>query len=369
MSRFLFKRKLCKMNDIKSSLGYSIYLENPIQSLDAFLAERSYSKVAILGDTHTLESCLPYLNLYSTHTSGFDLIEIDPGEDNKNIDICIGVWSMMQEFGLDRNSLLINLGGGVITDMGGFAASTYMRGIDFINIPTTLLAMVDASIGGKTGLDLQSYKNHLGSFNHPKGIFIIPEFLSTLHELEIKSGFAEVIKHGLIADHLHLRDALCYLDNGLPGIDVLIPQSIKIKLSIVEKDPFEKSQRKALNFGHTVGHAIESYYLQKGKLIMHGSAIAAGMMVEAYLSVLKCKMPKEDLDYILEIIPKHLEPAKLNSNMILDVIDFMRKDKKNESSDINFSLLSSIANPSINNVCTEDEISDAMLKCIHYFND
>ncbi len=357
------------MNDIRSSLGYDIFIEDPIASLDTWLEAQQYTKVAILGDTHTLEVCLPYLNLYSKHSSQYDLIEIDPGEDNKNIDICIGVWSMMQEFGLDRKSLLINLGGGVITDMGGFAASTYMRGIDFINIPTTLLAMVDASIGGKTGLDLQHYKNHLGTFNHPKAIFIIPEFLSTLHELEIKSGFAEVIKHGLIADHLHLRDALCFLENGLPGIDVLIPQSIKIKLGIVEKDPFEKDIRKALNFGHTVGHAIESYYLNKGKLIMHGSAVACGMMVESFLSVTKAGMPEEDLKYILELVPKHLEPAKLNSDMILDVIELMRKDKKNESSEIKFSLLSTIANPSLNVKCTEEEISEALLKCIHYFND
>ncbi len=357
------------MNDINSSLGYTIYFENPIASLDKWLSEQNYSKVAILGDTHTLEECLPYLNLYSTHTSKFDLIEIDPGEDNKNIDICIGIWSMMQEFGLDRKSLLINLGGGVITDMGGFAASTYMRGIDFINIPTTLLGMVDASIGGKTGLDLQHYKNHLGTFNHPKGIFIIPEFLSSLHELEIKSGFAEIVKHGLIADHLHLRDTLSYLEDGLPGIDTLIPQSVKIKLHIVEQDPTEQGIRKALNFGHTVGHAIETYYLTKGKLIMHGSAVAYGMMVEAYLSHELNNLKIEDLKYILEIIPKHLEPARVTDDMILDLIDFMKKDKKNESSEIKFSLLNAIGEPAINIACSEDDISNALLKCIHYFNE
>ncbi len=357
------------MNNIKSSLGYTIYFEDPIASLDQWLSSQQYSKVAILGDTHTLEECLPYLNLYSSHTSAYDLIEIDPGEDNKNIDICIGIWSMMQEFGLDRKSLLINLGGGVITDIGGFAASTYMRGIDFIHIPTTLLAMVDASIGGKTGIDLQHYKNHLGTFNHPKGIFIIPEFLGSLHELEIKSGFSEMIKHGLIADHLHLRDALSYLENGLPGIDQLIPQSVKIKLSIVEQDPYEQNIRKALNFGHTIGHAIESYYLSKGKLIMHGSAIACGMMVEAFLSKELCGLKEEDVKYILEIIPKHLEPAKLNQDMILDLIDFMKKDKKNEFAEIKFSLLSAIAEPSVNISCSEDQISSALLTCIHYFND
>jgi 3-dehydroquinate synthase len=357
------------MNDIQSSLGYTIFLEDPIASLDNFLSSSNYSKVAILGDTHTLAECLPYLNLYSSYSSTCDLIEIDPGEDNKNIDICIGIWSMMQEFGLDRNSLLINLGGGVISDMGGFAASTYMRGIDFINIPTTLLAMVDASIGGKTGLDLQHYKNHLGTFTHPKGIFIIPEFLGSLHELEIKSGLTEVVKHGLIADHLHLRDTLSYLSNGLPGVNELIPQSIKIKLDIVEQDPTEKGIRKALNYGHTVGHAIESYYLAKGKLIMHGSAVAYGMMVEAVLSEMKCCMKTEDVKYIFEIIPNHLEPAKVTQEMILDLIDFMKLDKKNTDDLIKFSLLSEIGKPAINITCTEEEITEALLKCIHYFND
>lgn len=357
------------MNNIKSNLGYTIFIEDSIAALDKWLSEQSYSKVAILGDTHTLEHCLPYLNLYSTHTPTYDIIEIDPGEDNKNIDICIGVWSMMQEFGLDRKSLLINLGGGVITDMGGFAASTYMRGIDFIHIPTTLLAMVDASIGGKTGLDLQNFKNHIGTFNHPKAIFIIPEFLSTLHELEIKSGFAEIIKHGLIADHLHLRDAICYLENGLPGIDVLIPQSIKIKLSIVEKDEQEKNIRKVLNFGHTIGHAVESYYLSKGKLILHGSAVAVGMMVESFMSNLYAELPEEELKYILEFVPKHLEPAKINQDMILDLIEFMRMDKKNEASSIRFSLLNNIAEPTWNIALEDEQISDALLKTIHFMND
>lgn len=357
------------MNNLTSNFGYTIYFDNPIEALDKFISDSSYNKIAILGDTHTLEECLPYLNLYSAHTSKFDLIEIDPGEDNKNIDICIGIWSMMQEFGLDRKSLLINLGGGLITDIGGFAASTYMRGIDFIHLPTTLLGMVDASIGGKTGLDLQHYKNHLGTFAHPKGIFVIPEFLGSLHELEIKSGFAEIIKHGLIADHLHLRDAICFLENGLPGLDVLIKQSIQIKLRIVEQDPLEKNIRKVLNFGHTIGHAIESYYLSKGKMVMHGSAVATGMIVEAFLSKEYAKLPEEELNYILEIVRTHLEPAKINADMILDLIDFMKKDKKNESAKIHFALLNAIADPCIDLSFEEDQISEILSKTIHYLND
>lgn len=357
------------MKNLQSKFGYTIFFEQPIQALDEFLDEKKYQKVAILGDSNTLEKCLPYLNLYSRHTSKFDLIEIDPGEENKNIDICIGIWSMMQDFHLNRKSLLINLGGGVITDMGAFAASTFMRGIDFIHIPTSLLAMVDASVGGKTGIDLQHYKNHVGTFSHPKAIFVIPELLSSLDEHELRSGFAEVLKHGIIADHLHLRDAVCHLENGLPEIDDLIQQSIQIKLKITEQDPFENNERKALNFGHTIGHAIESYWLSREKWILHGHAVAAGMILETKLSVLKSGLSYEQADYIIESIRKNIEPAKVNADMIVDLITFMQKDKKNDSSEINFSLISEIASPALNVKVSEEEISQLILDNLGYFNE
>jgi 3-dehydroquinate synthase len=357
------------MKSLQSKFGYTIHFEETIQALDQFLDEQQYQKVAILGDTNTLEKCLPYLNLYSKHTPKFDLIEIDPGEENKNIDICIGIWSMMQDFNLNRKSLLINLGGGVVTDMGAFAASTYMRGIDFIHIPTTLLAMVDASIGGKTGIDLQHFKNHIGTFAHPKGIFIITELLSSLDEHELRSGFAEVLKHGIIADHLHLRDAVCHLENGLPKIDELIYQSAQIKLKIVEQDPFEKNIRKSLNFGHTIGHAIESYWLSREKWILHGHAIAAGMILETKLSVLKTELSNEQADYIIESIRKNIEPAKVNADMIIDLITYMQKDKKNDFAEINFALIEEISKPAINVKVTEEEISQLILDNLSYFNE
>ncbi len=357
------------MKSLQSKFGYTIHFENSIQALDQFLDEQQYQKVAILGDTNTLEKCLPYLNLFSKYTPKFDLIEIDPGEENKNIDICIGIWSMMQDFNLNRKSLLINLGGGVVTDMGAFAASTYMRGIDFIHIPTTLLAMVDASIGGKTGIDLQHFKNHIGTFAQPKGIFIITELLSSLDEHELRSGFAEVLKHGIIADHLHLRDAVCHLENGLPEIDELIYQSAQIKLKIVEQDPFEKNIRKSLNFGHTIGHAIESYWLSREKWILHGHAIAAGMILETKLSVLKTELSNEQADYIIESIRKNIEPAKVNADMIIDLITYMQKDKKNDFAEINFALIEEISKPAINVKVTEEEISQLILDNLSYFNE
>ena len=356
------------MKKIETAFEYSIYFENPIQALDDFLDVMQYDKVAILGDSNTLEKCLPYLNLFSKHTPSFDLIEIDPGEENKNIDICIGIWSMMQDFQLNRNSLLINLGGGVICDMGSFAASTYMRGIDFIHIPTTLLAMVDASIGGKTGIDLHNFKNHIGSFAHPKGIFIIPELLSSLDEHELRSGFAEVLKHGIIADHLHLRDAVCHIENGLPELDNIIQQSIQIKLKIVEQDPKEKGIRKSLNFGHTIGHAIESYWLSKEKYVLHGHAIAAGMILEAKLSEIKCKLSHEQSDYIIQSIRDHIQPCKVNADMIIYMITFMQGDKKNSKNKIQFTLISEIGKPSINISVSEDEISELILNNLSYFD-
>lgn len=357
------------MKNLQSKFGYTIHFEEPIQALDQFLDEQQYQKVAILGDTNTLEKCLPYINLYSKHTPKFDLIEIDPGEENKNIDICIGIWSMMQDFNLNRKSLLINLGGGVITDMGAFAASTYMRGIDFVHIPTSLLAMVDASVGGKTGIDLQHYKNHIGTFSHPKSIFIIPELLSSLDEHELRSGFAEILKHGIIADHLHFRDAVCHLENGLPEIDELIYQSIQIKLKITEQDPYEKNVRKALNFGHTIGHAIESYWLSREKWILHGHAIAAGMILETKLSVLRAELSNEQAAYIIDSIRKNIEPAKVNADMIVDMISYMQKDKKNDLASINFSLIEEISKPALDIKVTEEEISKLILDNLSYFNE
>lgn len=356
------------MKKIDTAFEYSIFLENSIQALDDFLDTKQYYKVAILGDSNTLEKCLPYLNLFSKHTPTYDLIEIDPGEENKNIDICIGIWSMMQDFQLNRNSMLINLGGGVVCDMGAFAASTYMRGIDFIHIPTTLLAMVDASIGGKTGIDLHNFKNHIGSFAHPKGIFIIPELLSSLDEHELRSGFAEVLKHGIIADHMHLRDAICHLENGLPELDQIIQQSIQIKLNIVEHDPKEKGIRKSLNFGHTIGHAIESYWLSKAKYVLHGHAIAAGMILEAKLSELKCNLSQEQSEYIIQSVRDHIQPCKVNADMIIDMITFMQGDKKNNKKGIQFALISEIGKPSINISVSEDEISELILNNLSYFD-
>ena len=217
--------------------GYPVHIgENALQKLKDYLEHNKYSQYFILVDENTLQFCLSDVIQNVEVLKDAEVIETESGEENKVIEVVTQVWLAMSDLHADRKALVINLGGGVLGDMGGFIASTYKRGVDFINIPTTLLSMVDSSVGGKLGIDLGGLKNQIGVFNFPKGVFISPQFLSTLEPRQLKSGFAEVIKHGLIADHLHLRDALCYLDNGLPGIDVLIPQSIKnLSISTMKK--------------------------------------------------------------------------------------------------------------------------------------
>src|SRR5690554_6762169 len=265
------------------SLGYSIFFENQFDSLNKFLKERSYSKIFILTDRNTGEQCLPILIAGMPVDFEYDIIEVDPGEENKNIDFCIGIWKMLLDFGAERNSLLINLGGGVVTDMGGFAASTYKRGIDFIQIPTTLLSQVDASIGGKTGIDLDTVKNIIGTFTQPQAVFINVDFLKTLDKRQLVSGFAEMIKHAFIFDANYYQELKAF-DFDHPS-EAMIYRSVQIKNEVVKEDPKESGLRKILNFGHTIGHAVETYSIDNDKdSLVHGEAIAIGMICEAYLS-------------------------------------------------------------------------------------
>jgi 3-dehydroquinate synthase len=243
-----------------ASIGYDIYVENGLATLDQYIQENKFSKLFFLVDSTTEELCLPIVlkNLPSVIT--YDIIAIDPGEENKNIDFCIGIWKMLLDFEADRNSLLINVGGGVVTDMGSFAAATFKRGIAFVHVPTTLLSQVDASVGGKTGIDMDEVKNCIGTFTQPRAVVIDPIILHTLSERQLVSGFAEMIKHGLIADAEELKLLKKTTAKNI-SID-RIEQSIRIKNEIVKADPEEKGLRKILNFGHTIGHAIESYFLK-----------------------------------------------------------------------------------------------------------
>ena len=256
----------------------------------------TYSAIAILVDEHTKAHCLDIF-LEESQINPKLIIEIHSGEENKNISSCEHIWQQMTNAQFDRKSLLVNLGGGVIGDMGGFAASCYKRGIDFIQVPTTLLAMVDASVGGKLGIDLENFKNQIGLFKSPKGVYIFPNFLQTLSQRQIVSGYAEIVKHALIADKDYWQ---LLMETSIEKInwEKTIHHSIILKNDIVQSDPFEENKRKILNFGHTLGHAIESFYLKKEKDILHGEAIALGMYLETELSPLNIEKKKEIQDYL-----------------------------------------------------------------------
>ena len=311
----------------------------------------TYSAIAILVDEHTKAHCLDIF-LEESQINPKLIIEIHSGEEHKNISSCEHIWQQMTNAQFDRKSLLVNLGGGVIGDMGGFAASCYKRGIDFIQVPTTLLAMVDASVGGKLGIDLENFKNQIGLFKSPKGVYIFPNFLQTLSQRQILSGYAEIVKHALIAD----KDYWQFLmETSIEKInwEKTIHHSIILKNDIVQSDPFEENKRKVLNFGHTLGHAIESYYLKKEKDILHGEAIALGMFIETELSPLNIVRKKEIQDYL-----------KSNFNLVdcpslEQLLPFLKNDKKNEHDNIYFSLLDDIGYCSYNN-----EISIEKIKAI-----
>ena len=329
------------MKEIKA-IDYSIWIgKNSLSKLDI----STYSKVAILLDENTKRDCLHKLPKIENPL----IIEIKSGEEYKNISTCNFIWEQLTINNFDRNSLLIKLGGGVIGDMGGFCAATYKRGLEFIHIPTTLLAMVDASVGGKLGIDFKGFKNQIGLFNNPKAVLISPEFLETLAESELKSGFAEVVKHALISDN-----SLWVKLKNTPFTDLdwedIIDTSVQIKNNIVLADPFEKGERKKLNFGHTFGHAIESYYLEKGTPISHGEAVFMGMILETEISNLSETDKNEIKNYILSNFALPYTPKKSYLHK------YLINDKKNQDGKINFTLLSGIGNCSFDNLFSLDEL-------------
>lgn len=256
---------------------------------------------------------------------------------------------------------MINLGGGVITDMGGFIASTYKRGIPFINIPTTLLGMCDASIGGKTGIDHQFLKNIIGTFAHPEQIFVFPEFLNTLPFEELRSGFAEMLKHGLITDEKHWNDLISIKELTPEHIFPFIERSMKIKQNVVEQDFMEQNIRKTLNFGHTIGHAVESLFLLKGKPIMHGEAVALGMICETRISFLQDLISEETANDIVENIRKFYPHLNISGFLLEEIVNLMMNDKKNTAGNINFSLLTGIGTSTFNCSVNLENIKNALL--------
>ncbi|MDX1542330.1 MAG: 3-dehydroquinate synthase [Christiangramia sp.] len=349
------------MNDLTASLNPVLYAEKAYLALNEFLTENDPSKIFILVDGNTHEHCLGRFMQHLKNNQHTEVIEIEAGEEFKNLQTCEGVWNALSELEADRKSLMINLGGGVVTDLGGFVASAFKRGIQFINIPTTLLAMVDASVGGKTGVDLGNLKNQIGVINQPEMVLIDTQFLSTLPQEEMRSGLAEILKHGLIASETYWQKASKLDELDLSHLEDIIKESVEIKKEIVTKDPFEKNLRKTLNFGHTLGHAIESYCLThpEKKRLLHGEAIAAGMILETYLSTELQNFPRKKFENINEVIKNIYGKETFSKEDIIEIKELMKFDKKNERGNINFVLLADIGNPVIDVVVPDKLIESA----------
>lgn len=317
-------------------------LDQDFSSLNEYIRHLSPSKIFILVDENTHNYCLPVMLPNLEIEAPFEIIEIEAGEENKTIETATQLWEILSEMEADRKSLMINLGGGVITDLGGFVASTYKRGFKFVNVPTTLLSMCDASIGGKTGIDHQYLKNIIGTFALPEGIFFYPKFLETLRFEELRSGFAEMLKHGLIADERHWNDLIA-IEEIAPGfIEPYIKRSMEIKEEVVSQDFKEQNVRKTLNFGHTIGHAVESLFLKNGNLIPHGEAVALGMICEAHLAFLCGLIDVDDSSVIISRIKRLFPYIDISEFKNATIIDLMFNDKKNEDGNINFSLINGI---------------------------
>jgi 3-dehydroquinate synthase len=318
---------------------YSVdFQDKGYQELSHLIEHKKYSKLFILVDENTLEHCYPKFIQNLETTNSIEIIKITSGEINKNLATCIEVWNAITELGGDRKSLLITLGGGVITDLGGFVASCFKRGIDFVNIPTTLLSMVDASVGGKTGVDLGVLKNQIGVFANPEMVLIDPDYLTTVSEREIKSGIAEIIKYGLTYDVKLLMEIK---NHKLNNINDLIFKSIQIKNKVVQQDPRENNIRKILNFGHTLGHAIESFYLESEDKnnLTHGEAIAIGMVCESFLSSKLLGFSFDKVDEVKKLILSIYEKTTLLKEDFTAIVELLKHDKKNINGQVNFVLL------------------------------
>ncbi len=335
-----------------------------IQSLEkSFFESLKYSKVAVLVDENTKRDCYPILKNFLPENHM--LIEIQSGEENKNLQTCGYIWEALTKARFDRKGIVFNLGGGVIGDMGGFCASTYKRGIDFIQIPTTLLSQVDASVGGKLGIDFQGFKNHIGLFRNPNNVLIDTQFLKTLPERELRSGFAEVIKHCLIADVDYWQKIT---KNDLQNQDwtEITAHSIQVKYDVVSQDPTEKGLRKILNFGHTIGHAIETVYMENPDIerLLHGEAIAIGMICEAFISVQKALITTSACEAIQGYILKIYGKTPIETDFMDIILENTLQDKKNTGSTINASLLEGIGKCGFDIPINANEIRESIL----YYN-
>jgi 3-dehydroquinate synthase len=340
------------------NLPENVLLEPVLPTLRHLLSSTPHSRLVVLTDSNTTRHCFPLLQevLPADHLH----LSVPAGEEHKTLETCVQIWSAMTEAGLDRKALLLNLGGGVITDMGGFCAATYKRGIRFINIPTTLLAQVDASLGGKLGIDFRGYKNHIGLFGEPLAVVVDSHFLKTLPERERRSGYAEVVKHALIADaeQWQLLQQHPWQEHSWQRI---ISHSIGIKSVVVAQDPREQGLRKILNFGHTLGHALESHKLEPAESrLLHGEAIAVGMICETWLSWQKTGLPEGEARAIARYISAVWPEPMLGEDDLEPILNRLQHDKKNEGRQVLYSLLKHTGEAVYNIAVSREEAKKAL---------
>lgn len=339
-----------------------IFASEVRHALSGVLADLSFSRLVVLTDSNTQSKCLPLISSILPQDTLY--ISVAAGEIHKNLETCAEIWSQMTKAALDRKALMLNLGGGVITDMGGFCASLYKRGIRFVNMPTTLLSQVDASVGGKLGVDFEGLKNHLGVFNEPETVIVAQEFLSTLPKAELRSGYAEILKHGLIRDSSYFSKLKAENWENQDW-ESLIHHSVGIKKAVVEADPKEAGLRKILNFGHTIGHAFESHFLDTKNHLLHGEAIALGMICEGFLSFQKVGFSYQELDQLTKMMLHIYGKVDFSVDELDPILDLCLQDKKNEGSTLMFSLLTAIGDCTYNIPVNREEIREAI---IHYHN-
>ena len=330
------------------------------RTLEEAISECQHDVIFVLVDTTTSECCLPVVKDYGCLKDAKKIV-IEATDAHKNVESLMTVWKHLSEGGATRHTLLINIGGGMVTDLGGFAASTFKRGINYINIPTTLLSMVDASVGGKTGINFLGLKNEIGVFNNAKSVILDTEFLKTLDVENMLSGYAEMLKHGLINNEKMLGELLTF-DIEKPDLAELkrmVAESVAVKQRIVTEDPTEKGIRKALNLGHTAGHAFESFAL-KHTPVLHGYAVAWGLVVELYLSAIKTGFPSDKMHQTARFILDHYGKMNITCDDYPTLLELMTHDKKNVAGIINFTLLGGVGDILIDQTATKEEIYEAL---------
>lgn len=337
-----------------------VIAESLEHSLQEAIAQCEHDRMFLLADETTEQYCLPIVEGFAALQDAKRII-IGATDTHKTLESLAHVWEELGQGGATRHTLLINIGGGMVTDLGGFAASTFKRGINYINIPTTLLAMVDASVGGKTGINFNGLKNEIGVFNNANTVILDTQFLKTLDAENIRSGYAEMLKHGLISEDKMWAELLNYdLENpDLQKLSQMVADSVAVKERIVTEDPTEHGIRKALNLGHTVGHAFESLALQR-KPVLHGYAVAWGLICELYLSCIKTGFPTDKMHQTVRFIQEHYGKMTITCDDYPTLLELMTHDKKNVAGVINFTLLGEIGDIRINQTATIEDIYEAL---------